>query len=148
MLSGKKISKPITIQYRLPLKGIKVSTNEIYAGIHWAKRKQIKDSILSIAAGFCRPIQKIGSYPVEIRYRFIFGSNGLDTLNCAYMAKMFEDAFRSLGILEDDDPAHVATAVLTVIELPRTKNAKGSYDSRAKANAEDKDWVEIEINSL
>lgn len=136
------------IRYRIPLRGLKVSTNEIYAGIHWAKRKQIKDSILSVANGFCRPIQKIGSYPVELRYKFTFGTRGLDTLNTAYMAKMFEDALRTLGILEDDDPSHVARTILDVIAIKRPKGKKALIASGRQANAQDDDWLEIEINSI
>lgn len=136
------------IEYRIPLRGLKVSTNEIYAGIHWTKRKQIKDSIASVATGFCRSNKRIGSYPVEISYRFIFGTKPLDTLNTAYMAKMFEDALRSLGILEDDDPAHVTRSVLEVVAVARPKNKKNAAAQSQQAHAEDKDWLEIKINSL
>lgn len=138
----------MAIEYRIPLRGIKFSTNQIYAGIHWAKRKEIKDSILSIAYGFCRPVQKAGPYPVELRYKFIFGSRGLDTLNTAAMAKMFEDAFRTIGILEDDDPAHVARTILEVASSAPPRGTKKAHTFGLKANAQDEDWVEIEIKSL
>lgn len=136
------------IAYRIPLRGLKISTNEIYAGIHWARRKEIKDSILSVAKGFCRPVQKVNSYPVEIRYRFIFGSKPLDTLNTAFMAKMFEDALCSFGILEDDDLAHVARAILEPVKAPRSEKKKKASLFSSKANEMDEDWLEIEINSL
>lgn len=135
---------PVT--YRIPLKGIKFSTNKIYAGIHWAQRKSIKDSITGYAGVFCRPIAAIASYPVSIRYQFVFGSQPLDTLNTAAMAKMFEDAFRALGILEDDDPAHVAQSILEVTRINRSKAAKVHGASRAKGHAQDEDYLEITIN--
>lgn len=135
------------IQYRIPLKGLKVSTNKIYEGIHWTKRRQHKDSVSSYAGAFCRPVQKVESYPVEIRYRFLFRSRALDTLNCAYLAKMFEDAFRALGILEEDSPSFVARSVLESIVVPSRKGKKKGHDRRAKADEEDEDWLEITINS-
>ncbi len=141
-----KMSKPTTIHYRLPLTGLKVSTNKIYAGVHWGQRQSIKDSFFSYAAALCRPIQKVESYPVRIHYRFFFGSKALDTLNTAYMAKMLEDAFRALGILEEDDAAHVAESVLTVTQLPRPQRPKKGASARPQGNAQDQDWVEITIN--
>lgn len=126
------------IAYRIPLRGLKVSTNQIYAGIHWSKRKQIKDGIASVTQGFCRPVRACESYPVAIGYRFIFGSKPLDTLNCAFMAKCIEDAFRAIGILEDDDVAHVASSFIEVVAIRREKGKI----------TEDLDWVEITINSL
>lgn len=135
-----------TIHYKIPLRGLKFSTNKIYAGIHWTKRAQIKDGILSVTAGFCRPIQKVKSYPVQISYRFIFGSRALDTLNTAAMAKMFEDSFRTLGIIEDDSPKFVGKSELEVIELSRTRQAKPIDGARSSINKEDQDWVEITIS--
>lgn len=146
--SGPKMSKPTLIHYRIPLRGLKVSTNKIYAGEHWNKRKQLKDSLISVAGYFCRPIQKVESYPVEISYRFIFGTRALDTLNCAYMAKMFEDALRSFGVLEDDDPKCVARTVIEVVALPPEKRSKKADAQRPTGNAEDKDWLELTITSL
>lgn len=134
------------IQYRIPLQGIKVSTNKIYAGIHWSERKRIKDSILGYAAAFCRPIQAVKSYPVEIEYRFFFESRALDTLNTAYMAKMFEDAFRSLGILEEDSPKYVTRSILEVVAQPAKKRPKNDANKSAPTNAKDQDWVEVTIN--
>jgi hypothetical protein len=142
------MSNSTTIHYQIPLQGIKVSTNKIYAGIHWGQRQSIKDSIASVAGYFCRPIQKVGSYPVQIHYKFFFGSKPLDTLNTAFMAKCIEDAFRALGILEEDDVEHVAESILTVVALPREKTPKSSVGARAKGNAQDKDRVEITINSF
>ena len=135
----------VPIKYVIPLLGLKTSTNKIYAGEHWSKRKQLKDGITSVAAVFCRPVREIGSYPVEICYRFCFVSRPLDTLNCAYMAKAFEDALRSLGILEDDDPAHVARTVLEVDVFPRKKGPSSNDASGAQGDAPNEDQLEITI---
>lgn len=143
-----KMSKPTSIHYRIPLRGLKVSTNKIYAGEHWTKRKQLKDSLISVAGYFCRPVQRIESYPVEISYRFIFGTRALDTLNCAYMAKMFEDALRSFEILKDDDPKCVARSIIEVVALPPEKRPKTPGTQSKASDAEDKDWLELTITSI
>lgn len=128
------------ISYRIPITTLKTSTNKIYAGTHWSKRKTLKDSILDYAAGFCRPVQSVESYPVEIRYRFTFKSRVLDTLNCAYMAKMFEDAFRAIGVIEDDDPKYVARSIIEVVSTPKSKTKE--------KGRKDEDWLEIFIKSI
>lgn len=84
----------------------KISTNQIYSGIHWAKRKEIKD----LYKDYCRfniKLEKVVSYPARLVYEFNFKRNPLDTLNCAYMAKMIEDCLVEFGIIENDDPAHI-----------------------------------------
>ncbi len=124
---------------------LKFSTNKIYAGTHWGKRKSIKDVIARHAEFFCRPAARIVAYPVEIRYRFCFVTRPLDTLNTAAMAKMFEDAFRAIGILEDDDPPHVAASFLEVVVLRKPKGSK-AHDSRsASKNESIEDYLTITI---
>lgn len=134
-----------TLEYAIPITGIKTSTNKIYAGQHWSKRKQLKDSVYSYAVAFCRPVKRIESYPVQISYRFVFRNRPLDTLNTAYMAKMLEDAFRALGILEDDDPAHVASSILEVTVAPRQKGSTVAESPRPQGIEEDDDYVIIKI---
>ncbi len=139
----------IMITYHIPLTGLKVSTNKIYAGIHWTKRKESADAIHSVATGFCRPVQKVQSYPVEIRYKFVFVTRPLDTLNCAYMAKCIEDAFRAIGILEDDSPSYVARTIIEVHEQSKGKSKKRlKSSSKEDAEKEVEDRVEIIINSI
>lgn len=134
------------IHFLVPLRGIKCSTNTIYAGIHWSKRKEIKDGIASVAGAFCRPVQKIQSYPVQIYYRFLFGTRPLDTLNTTFMAKCFEDAFRALGILKDDSPKYVAKTILEVGVVGPWEIKKKIAALGPKADAKDKDWLEITID--
>jgi len=126
---------------------LKISTNKIYAGIHWTKRREAKDSVLGYATAFCRPVQKVGSYPVEIRYRFLFRTRPLDTLNTALLAKMFEDALCALGVLEDDDPKHVARSILEVDVVPKGQSQKKTHALRPQNNVQDEDWLEILITN-
>ena len=134
-----------SIHYRIPLKGIKVSTNKIYAGTNWKSRAEIKNRILDIAESFCQPVQRIKSYPVQIEYKFIFGTKPLDSSNCSYMVKMFEDALCSLKILKDDAPKFVASTFISVVVVPKEKNKTQATASSKKNDAKDKDWLEIII---
>lgn len=136
-----------TISYRIPITGLKQSTNKIYAGQHWAKRKDFADDVLNLAAGVCRPVKVIDAYPVEIRYRFLFSSRALDTTNCTYMVKVLEDALRAIGILEDDDPSYVARTIIESVQLPKQKKPKGAAAQGSQGDQQKEDWVEITINA-
>jgi len=126
-----------------------VSTNKIYEGIHWTKRRKIKDSFHDYARVFCRPLKQNESYPVEITYRFFFVTRPLDTLNTAFMAKMFEDSLCTLGVIKDDNLKYVKRSILEVAVVPRQKNKKGSATQREKTGEEiTEDFVEISINNL
>ena len=133
------------IKYKIPISGLKKSTNKIYAGEFWSKRKEFKDSVLSYAVHFCRPVEKVESYPVEISYKFFFTSRALDTLNCAYLAKCFEDALHTLDIIEDDDPKHVARSILEVVKIDKKKTKTAVVGLGPAQNAKNEDWLEITI---
>ena len=135
----------IPIVYKIPPQGIKVSTNKIYAGTNWKSRSEIKNRILDVAESFCQPVRKIRSYPVEIEYRFFFATKSLDTTNCAYMAKMFEDALCSLKILKDDAPKFVASTFISVTPLNKRECEKKFDATGEKLKAKDRDYLEITI---
>lgn len=61
------------------------------------------------------------------------------------MAKMFEDAFRTLGILQDDSPKFVNKSELEVIEVSRKKGEKQMDGKGSSISKEDEDYVEIDI---
>jgi len=67
------------------------------------------------------------------------------------LAKAFEDAFRALKILEDDDYTHVARSILEVTR-PADQAGPGhqtSARSRLKAGRKNQeDWLEVEISSF
>ena len=133
------------IVYKIPLRGVKVSTNKIYAGTNWKSRSEIKNRILDVAESFCQPVQRVKSYPVAIEYRFVFGTRPLDTTNCSIMAKMFEDALCALKILKDDAPKFVASTFIAVSSSAKPKGAE-KLDAKSKRdNAKDQDWLEIII---
>ena len=74
----------------------KISLNEWYAGNHWTKRKQIKDTYLwLIKSQFKGLFKKVDKYIVS--YEFCFKTRPIDATNTIAMVKMIEDI-----IFEDD----------------------------------------------
>ena len=85
----------------------KVSTNTIYAGVHWSVRQ--KHTVLfQNYLWHLKGKINIKTYPVEISYRFTFKRNPLDTTNVSYMAKLLEDALVVHRVIDGDNPSHVA----------------------------------------
>ena len=92
----------MTILLALPEK---VSTNAVYSGMHWSKRKDLAD-LYHLSLYPHRKVQT-KEYPVEITYRFRFKGRALDTTNCTFMAKLIEDGLVANAIIKNDDPEHV-----------------------------------------
>jgi hypothetical protein len=68
----------------------KISLNKWYAGMHWTKRKKIKDIYtLLVKSQFKSVLSSEHSYNTE--YHFTFKSRPLDASNCVAMVKMVED---------------------------------------------------------
>ena len=84
---------------------IKVSSNKIYAGMHWTARKRLKDNYLMITSPFKRmcPIDE----KVDLDFKFYFTKNVLDSSNCSFLAKMLEDCLVHHGVLKDDSIKYV-----------------------------------------
>jgi len=101
----------------------KISTNKFYSGMHWTKRKKIKDAykylIRSVHKG-----QFLKSKQYEVEYTFYFKSRPLDATNCSMMVKIIED------VLFEDDKHDIITSVTI-------KSRKGKED-----------YVEIKIKEL
>lgn len=79
----------------------KISTNSIYAGVHWSARKKHKDNYLLLTNKMKRlqPVKGL----VDIEFTFHFKSTPLDSSNCSYMAKILEDCLVKHGILAGDE---------------------------------------------
>ena len=74
----------------------KLSLNKWYAGVHWSKRKRIKDKYkILIKSQFKKVLTKNKVY--EVQYTFCFKNQPLDASNCVAMLKLIEDI-----IFEDD----------------------------------------------
>ena len=93
----------------------KISLNKWYAGMHWTKRKKMKDSYTQIVRSqFKEVLPKDKSYSVE--YHFTFKSRPLDASNCVAMVKMVED------IIFEDDSYKIISSILI-------SSGKGSRDT-------------------
>lgn len=88
----------------------KVSTNKIYAGVHWTKRDKDKKAYSWEVMRACRSVNlsKIEEYPVMLSFEFQFKGRVLDSSNCSYMAKLVEDGLVHRGILPDDSYKYVS----------------------------------------
>tara|TARA_R100000951_G_C2486803_1_gene133224 strand:+ start:109 stop:492 length:384 start_codon:yes stop_codon:yes gene_type:complete len=85
----------------------KISLNKWYAGMHWTKRKKIKDDYTQIVRSqFSNTLTRENTYKVE--YHFTFKSRPLDASNCVAMVKMIEDI-----IFETDSYKVVTELVIT-----------------------------------
>ena len=92
------------------------STNAIYAGLHWAKRKKAKDEAYMLTRAI---VLESKAKPVEGRVDLTFtpqlgkGARRRDTSNNSMTAKLIEDALVKAGVLADDTDEHVRNVMLT-----------------------------------
>ena len=85
----------------------KISLNKWYAGMHWTKRKKIKDNYVKIVKSqFNEVLTKNKTYNTE--YHFTFKSRALDASNCVAMVKMIEDI-----IFENDSYKIIKSILIT-----------------------------------
>jgi hypothetical protein len=109
----------------------KISLNKWYAGMHWTKRKQIKDNYTQIVQSQCSELlPKDKTYQVE--YNFTFKSRPLDASNCVAMVKMVEDI-----IFEND-----SYKVVTELIITSSKGLEDKVEIKIKNNVQD--WLSIE----
>lgn len=85
---------------------IKESANKIYAGVHWTKRKKLKDSYLWLTKGPFSKLQPVKE-KVNLRFDFYWGVRPLDTSNVFFLVKMIEDCLVEYGILQNDTIQYV-----------------------------------------
>lgn len=99
----------INFEMELPMK---VSTNKIYAGMHWTQRKKIADAFHASIAELIEDgnIVSFGieKYPVDIFLEFKFINRPLDSSNSAgFMGKCIEDGLHKANVIPDDTPKYV-----------------------------------------
>lgn len=88
----------------------KVSTNEIYSGMHWTKRKKLADLYHQSLIEYRN--ERVINYPIDVTYVFKFKGRVLDCSNCSYMQKLLEDGFRHWKIIEDDTTRYIQSITL------------------------------------
>lgn len=85
----------------------RVSLNQIYSGIHFSKRNNLKNLWLASVQKIVKK-ERVTKYPVKIRMVFYQGGKLYDSSNCAFMGKMIEDALVKTKVLKDDTPKYVS----------------------------------------
>lgn len=98
---------------------VKISTNAIYSGTHWDRRRDFKDCFLVLIKK-CRLNFRIAK-PCDINFEFFFKGKLLDCSNCSFMGKMIEDALVKVGVLLYDSPGWVTSV--------KYSSKKGKEDS-------------------
>ena len=84
----------------------KISSNKIYAGQHWTKRKRWADEMhLMVIASNIKPYT--GPFPVDCSYHFKLKGKLLDSSNTIFMQKLVEDGLVRAGVLPDDSRTYV-----------------------------------------
>lgn len=95
-----------TVKFHIPKK---VSSNEIYSGMHWTKRKRIKDLFRKVHF----VTKAIDNYPVKCHYHFQLSGKMLDISNHFFLVKLIEDSLVYKGILQDDSIKYVSEITVT-----------------------------------
>lgn len=91
----------------------KVSTNAIYGGMHWAKRKKLADLFHESLIEYRNVRFKT---PAHLTFTFSFKGRLLDVGNCSFMEKMLTDALVHWKIIPDDTPEYVASIKIQVLK--------------------------------
>ena len=91
---------------------LKMSTNKIYAGIHYRTRTKHKENYRLITKTIFNKLEPIEG-KVDLSFTFYFAKNALDSSNCSYMAKMIEDCLVEYGVLKDDTIKYVGKFSVT-----------------------------------
>lgn len=98
------------------------STNAIYSGLHWAKRKKAKDDALKATLS---AVVQSGAIPATRQVDLVFrprlgkGHRKRDTSNNSMTAKLIEDALVKAGILADDTERYVRRVTLEPADIDR-----------------------------
>lgn len=92
----------------------KLSTNNIYSGVHWYVRQKHKDLFLWSFLSVASKIKQVESCSLE--FEFTFKNKPLDCDNCSYMAKLLIDCLRHYRKIKDDTPQYVKSIKITSIK--------------------------------
>lgn len=96
------------------------SLNKIYAGVHWAVRKQHADA----GHEACMHLEiAMFKHPVSLIFIPVVGKGGIarDCSNYSYAAKIVEDGLVKTRILKDDSPKYVASITIEKPVYDRSK---------------------------
>ena len=100
------------------------STNIIYAGVHWSKRKRMADEAHLLTKIACKGLRSFIE-PVSLIFQPMIRGRAYDTLNYSFTAKMIEDGIVRSGILKDDTKKYVGA--VTILPPIKIKKPEQSY---------------------
>ena len=95
----------VILKYLIP-KEYKISTNAIYAWVHWRTRKKISDYYHAISIMDCKQLKQYKK-KVNLRFEFYFKSRYLDSSNTTFMWKCIEDWLVRNWLLKDDTNKYI-----------------------------------------
>jgi len=124
---------------RIEIPGKPPTINQIYAGAHWAERKKIKDAWRwRVKAALTENPQKpVEHYPVTVEVIVQFTGRRYDWENCAFAAKLVQDALIAEGILENDSPPYISRGTLIPIKGPEDKVIYVIYQARPQTTEQE-----------
>jgi len=114
------------LKYNIP-KEWKVSTNKIYAWVHWTKRKKISDYYHSLSRADCELLKQI-TKKVNLDFEFYFKSRYLDSSNCSFMWKCLEDWLVKNWLLKDDTNKYVWKVSYTSVLMDKEQRKQLESD--------------------
>ena len=93
-----------------------ISTNKVYAGMHWGTRKRIAEHYHKVVAKeFARDGVALLTYPVHLVFVFSMTKRLMDCSNVSFMGKMIEDGLVSAGLVPTDTIKHICAVTYKVI---------------------------------
>lgn len=116
----------IILRYDIP-KQYKISTNKIYAWIHWTKRTKISNYFHDIVRLDCLQLNKIKN-KVNLEFEFYFKSRYLDSSNCSFMWKCLEDWLVEWWLFIDDSNKYIWKVSYHSIEIEKKQRRKLQND--------------------
>jgi len=111
-------------QLKIP---IKVSTNKIYAWIHWTIRNEIANRYHKLTKEDCVEFETI-TEKVDLKMDFYFRTRYLDSSNCSFMWKMIEDSLVKNWLLTDDTNKYVGKFQCESIVIDKKERSKIEKD--------------------
>lgn len=89
------------------------TTNEIYAGVHFRRRAEIKRKFLWWIKSRQLPKEAHFLKAVHVHFAFTFRSRPYDSDNCSFMGKMITDGMKAVGVFKDDSIKHIKSVTYT-----------------------------------
>lgn len=105
---------------------IKVSTNQIYAGVHWSKRNTLKQDYLWITANPFKKLKPVNN-KVDVDFTFYWTGKVLDSDNNGYVSKVLKDCLVHYKILKNDTIEFVGRVSMESMKADKNAKYKGDY---------------------